>query len=180
MYPPSEDSFFFAKFLKDKLKKLSKKEKTELKFLDVGTGSGILAETVKKAGIKNITAVDIDEESIDSIKKIKGIKAIHSDLFKKIQKNEKFDIITFNAPYLPEDKFGIDKGKDTTGGKTGDEISIKFLKQAKQHIQKNGKIFLLISSFTPMKNIRKFSPKEVAKKRIFFEDLVILEINSNP
>lgn len=198
MYLPFEDSFFFAEFLSSYLKKLPKKEKKKLKFLDMGTGSGILAETAKHAGIREITAVDIDKEAVDYVEKIKRIKAIHSDLFSNV--NGKFDIITFNAPYLPKDKFGIDKGKDTTGGKKGDETAIKFIKQAKQHLEKGGKIFLLVSSLTPKtrikkflqkgilgyrnsgkfkKNfcIRKFSPKIAAKKRIFFEELVILEIS---
>lgn len=172
MYPPSEDSYFFAEFLSSYLKKLTKQEKQKLKFLDVGTGSGILAETAKKSGIKDILAVDIDKESVYHAKKL-GIKSIHSNLFKKIKKSKKFDIIVFNAPYLPEDKSGIDKGKDTTGGRRGDEIPIKFLKQANQYLNKNGKIFLLISSLTPKSKIKKYKPKLVAKKRIFFEDLEI-------
>jgi len=177
MYPPSEDSFFFSEFLSSYFKKLKKHEKQKLKFLDIGTGSGILAQTAKQAGIKDITAVDIDEEVIKHTKKIKGVKAIHSNLFSKIKKSDKFNIIVFNAPYLPEEETGFDNKADTTGGKTGDEIPINFLKQANQHLAKGGKIFLLISSLTPMNKIRKFSPKTAAKKRIFFEDLIILEFS---
>ena len=177
MYPPSEDSFFFSEFIFNYLKKLKKHEKQNLKFLDVGTGSGILAETARKSGIKEIIAVDIDSESVNYVKKNIKVKTIKSNLFSKIKKSEKFDIIVFNAPYLPEDETGFDNKQDTTGGKKGDEIPLKFLKQAKQHLNKNGKIFLLISSLTPKSKINKFHPKLVAKKRIFFEELEIWEID---
>jgi len=155
MYIPSDDSFFFAEFLKNYFSKIKFKKKQnklkKIKFLDIGTGSGILAEQAIKSGInlENITALDIDKKSISYVKKtIKGIKVIHSNLFSNINKKVKFDIITFNAPYLPRDKENKepkDSQLETTGGKRGDEISLKFLKQAKFHLNKGGKIFLLIS-----------------------------------
>ena len=60
-------------------------------------------------------------------------------------------------------------------GKRGDEISLKFLKQAKEHLTDHGKILLLISSLTPIEKIEKFKPKIVGKRKIFFEELRILE-----
>jgi len=143
----------------------------------MGTGSNILAQTADDLGIKNITAVDINKEAIKIAKK-KGFKAIHSNLFNKIPKNEKYDIICFNAPYLPKDKREPKKSQlATTGGKQGDEISLKFIKQAKQHLNNNGKIYLLISSLTPFNKIKKYNPKIVIRKKIFFEELIILEFS---
>jgi len=143
----------------------------------MGTGSGILAKTALKfLPPKNITALDINEEAINSLKKEKFNK-VKSNLFKSIK--EKFDVIVFNAPYLPMDKREpIDSQLATTGGKKGDEISMRFLKQAKNHLKENGKIFLLISSLTPMKRINKFNPKIVAKKKIFMEEIRILEFKN--
>lgn len=171
MYPPKEDSIFFAEFLKKYLSKLKNKN---ISFLDMGTGSGILAETALSSGIplENILGADIDKESVDYVKK-KKIKAAKSNLFSKL-KNQKFDIIVFNAPYLPEDEY--DKKQDTTGGKHGDEIPLEFIKQAKKHLNKNGKIFLLISSHTPQNKIKKFKPKIITTKKIFFEELLILQV----
>ncbi len=167
IYQPSDDSYFFADFLESYLKN----NKVD-SYLDMGTGSGILAETAKKCGVKKILAVDINPESVKFVKQ-KNLNALESDLFSKL-KNKKFDLITFNAPYLPEDKH--DKEIDITGGKKGDEISLKFLKQAKKHLTPNGKIFLLISSHTPLDRIKKFNVKIVAKKKLFFEELMILEV----
>lgn len=177
IYQPSDDSYFFSDFLKDHL---SKQKNKNIKYLDLGTGSGILSQTASQfLEKKNILAIDIDEESINQVKSL-GFKTKKSNLFSKIPKNKKFDLITFNAPYLPEDK-NYKEPKDsqtaTTGGKMGDEISLKFLKQAKEHLNENGKIFLLVSSLTPMKKLEKFGPKIISRKKVFFEKLLILEFN---
>jgi release factor glutamine methyltransferase len=171
IYQPSDDSHLFADFLKKYLKfhKINS-------YLDMGTGSGILAKTASKyIPQKNILAADINPNAIKELQNEK-FQATQSDLFKNIP--NKFDLITFNAPYLPLDKREPKPSRlATTGGKRGDEISIKFLEQAKQHLNPRGKIFLLISSLTPMDKLEKFNPKIVAKKKVFIEDLMILEFD---
>ncbi|MCK5449576.1 methyltransferase [Candidatus Pacearchaeota archaeon] len=170
IYQPAEDSYFFSDFLK---KYLSKKKINS--YLDMGTGSSILSYIVSKfLDKKNILTADINLTAVKLAKK-KGFNAIKTNLFEKITGN--FDLITFNAPYLPED-FREPKSSQlaTTGGKRGDEISLKFLRQAKKHLNKNGKVFLLISSLTPMDKINKFHPKIVARKKLYLENLLILEI----
>lgn len=171
IYQPEEDSYLFADFLK---KYLSKHKVNS--YLDMGTASGILAETASKFLPKeNILAADINPDAIKSLKQ-KNFNTIKTDLFSKIK--DKFDIITFNAPYLPFDPREPKSSQvATTGGKRGDEISIRFLTQAKNHLNKNGKIFLLISSLTPINKIKKFKHKIVARKKIFMEELLILEFN---
>jgi len=170
-YEAEEDSCFFQDFLK---KYFCEKKTKNLKFLDMGTGSGILAKTAADfLGKENVLTVDLNLEAVRELKK-DGFNSVCSDLFEKI--NDKFDIIVFNAPYLPRDsREPKDSQIATTGGKNGDEISVKFLGQAKKHLRREGKIFLLISSLTPIKEIKKFSGKIVARKKIHFEELLILE-----
>ena len=173
IYLPSDDSLFFAKLLEDYLSNLKDKE---ISYLDIGTGSSILAETAKHSGVKDITTTDINSKAV-ALSRKKGFYSIKSDLFSSpILKDKKFDLITFNAPYLPEDKSEPEDSKlATTGGKRGDEISLKFLKQAVKHLKKEGKIFLLISSLTPKNQINKCNPKIVAKKKLFMEELILLQ-----
>jgi release factor glutamine methyltransferase len=172
IYQPAEDSYLFTKFLAKYLKKNKVNS-----YLDMGTGSGILSQTASEfLDKKNILAVDINPEAVKQLKKRK-FNAIKSNLFKSVK--GKFDLITFNAPYLPLDSREPKSSQlATTGGKRGDEASLKFLKQAKKYLNKNGRIFLLVSSLTPVDKIKKFNPKIVAKKKIFMEELVILEINA--
>ncbi len=173
IYLPTEDSFFLSEILEKEILKLSN-EKSEIKVLEIGCGSGIQLETFKKVGIKkqNIFSCDINSEAVKHCKKL-GFNSIKSNLFEKIK--GKFDIITFNPPYLPSDKF--DKEKDTTGGKQGSEIINKFLKQAKSHLIKNGKIILLTSSHTKKINWGKWKKKLLGKKKLFFEELSVWELS---
>ncbi len=171
IYQPAEDSYFFADFLE----KYLKKNKVD-SYLDMGSGSGIFSETAMKfIDKKNILTADINPSSVKFLKQ-KGFNAVKTNLFEKVK--TKFDLITFNAPYLPLDSREPKSSRvATTGGKFGDEISVEFLKGAKKYLCKNGKIFLLISSLTPMEKIKKFKPKIVMRKRFFMEELLILEFS---
>jgi methylase of polypeptide subunit release factors len=156
----------------------------------MGTATGILAKTAEKfLDKKNITVADINKKAIQNLKQ-EGYNAIQSDLFKNLPVTQvkpttnnqqpttlnRYDLILFNAPYLPKDnREPKDSQVATTGGKRGDEIPLKFLTQAKRHLTKKGKIFLLISSLTPMDKINKHNPKIVATKNLFMEKLLILK-----
>jgi release factor glutamine methyltransferase len=175
MYSPAEDSYFLSDIIENELKRNKNKN---IKFLDLGCGSCIQSLNANKFIDKeNILCADIDKESLEEADNL-GFKFIKSDLFSKIK--EKFDLISFNAPYLPEDKH--DKKKDTTGGKKGDETILKFLKQAKSHLNKSGKIFLLFSSHTPKEKIEKEIKKQKLKiinineKVLFMEKLFVYEL----
>lgn len=167
VYSPEEDSFLMSNALKEFLKKNKVKS-----ILDLGSGQGIQAKTAIDCGInpENVFLLDIDPNAIKILKKkFPQSKVILSDLFSKIK--GKFDLIVFNPPYLPENKY--DSGIDTTGGKKGGEIINKFLSHAKKHIKEGGKILLLTSSLTKGIRWQDYSKKLVAKKRIFFEELYV-------
>lgn len=172
IYEPAEDSFFMMEVLDDYIEDLQDKN---ISYLDLGTGSGILAETAKEAGVTNITCSDKNIEAVKFTAK-KGFASIESDLFKNISGS--FDLITFNAPYLPEDDLeDLESQEITTGGQKGDEVAVKFVEQALHHLNKDGKIFLLVSSLTPLSELKKFKPKLVKKKKIWMEELLIYEFS---
>ena len=112
LYKPREDSFLLAEEIRKYISSLKDKN---IKVLDLGTGSGIQAETCMQAGIpkQNIITSDINKDAIKNLK-TKGFASIHSNLFSNIKR--KFDLIIFNPPYLPESKY--DKAKDTTDRKS--------------------------------------------------------------
>lgn len=169
IYEPAEDSYLMQEVLKKHIKNKN------IKVLEVGSGFGVLLEALKKLSINNILGVDINREAVKHCKKL-GFDCIYSNLFSNIK--EKFDIIIFNPPYLPEDKKESKESKlTTTGGKKGSEIINKFLKQAKRHLEKKGKIFLLTSNLTKDINWLNYKKKLLVKKKLFFEELYVWELN---
>jgi len=175
IYQPAEDSYLLSKALKKELPKLLRKN-PNLTFLEIGAGSGIQLQTALYAGVKkqNIFASDINPKAVKYCRKL-GFNCIESNLFEKIKR--KFDLIIFNPPYLPKDKREPrDSRLSTTGGIYGGEIINKFLEQAKNHLKKDGKIFLLISSLTKKVNFKGMKNKVIAKDKLFFEELKVLEL----
>ncbi|MEK6925885.1 MAG: methyltransferase [Nanoarchaeota archaeon] len=178
MYSPAEDSYLLsgviAKIIPEMLRKNS-----ELKFLEIGCGSGILLETAYEAGVKrkNIFGCDVDSESVSHCKSL-GFRCVNSDMFKSIK--GKFDLIVFNPPYLPEEK--LDKGIDTSSGKKGDKAAISFLRNFGKHLNQKGKALFLLSSLTSMERINKWLPRfswrEAVRKKLFFEEIYVLEFSS--
>jgi len=181
IYEPSDDSYLMQesleKYLKDSLKK--RKMTKEIEILDMGSGSGIQAETAKKLGFNNIQTADINKSAVKSLKK-QGFVSIHSDLFKKIKNNQKFDLIIFNPPYLPLDKREPKESRlQTTAGKEGYEIILTFLNESKAHINKSSSILLLFSSLSKPETILthaeklSYKCKKLSSKKLFFEELYV-------
>ena len=165
IYEPREDSFLLAKYV-DKFAKG--------KVLDIGTGSGIQAEAALKY-TKDVLAVDVNKEAVNYVKN-KKIKSKLSDLFSNVK--DKFDLIIFNPPYLPDEKLEDKESKlTTTGGKYGYEVLERFFSKVDKYLNRNGKILIVFSSLTNKKKINAIINKNNLKfklleeKKIFFEVL---------
>ncbi len=171
VYSPEEDSYL----LSNVVKRFLKSKKRNLKIVDMGSGSGIQAETCIKLGFNNVLAADINPESIKALR-TKNIQVKKSDLFSNIK--EKYDLIIFNPPYLPYNKYD-NSNIDTSGGRQGYETILRFLKDSKNHLNKNGKILLLFSSLSSPNVILDYSKsigykyKTLAVKNLFFEKLYV-------
>jgi len=115
IYSPAEDSFLMLENME--IPKGSR-------VLDMGTGSGILAVEAAKFA-KEVVAADINHDAVEELKNqgIPNIVPVHTDLFKNIEGG--FDLILFNAPYLPGEEDTI-----WSGGEKGRAIIENFLKKA--------------------------------------------------
>ena len=134
IYKPAEDSYLLSLVLKNEIPKLLNKN-SKLKVIEIGCGSGIQLQTLKKLKVENIFSCDINTEAVEYCKKLE-FNGIQSDLFSKIK--DKFDLIIFNPPYLPQDSREPKESRvATTGGKHGSEIINKFLKLRNRAYEKN-------------------------------------------
>lgn len=175
IYKPSEDSYLLNAILRKEIPNLINKN-SDLSFLEIGSGSGIHLETTKELGIKkqNIFSVDIDERAVLHCSSL-GFNCIQSDLFNNIQ--GKFDIIIFNPPYLPQDALEpCDSQTATTGGIKGCEIINRFLDEAENYLEKNGKIFLITSSLTEKIDWQNWNKILLGSEKLFFEELFVWEV----
>ena len=178
IYQPAEDSYLLKDVVRDFL---SEQNNKNMKILDMGSGSGIQALACKDLGFENVLAVDINMEVVNYLKK-KRLNTIESDLFSKIYEDNKFDLIIFNAPYLPEDEREPEDIKlATAAGKKGYEIIIRFLKEAKEFLNENGQILLLFSSLSQPKIILNkanelgYNMRLLVSQMIPFEKLFVYE-----
>ena len=178
IYEPAEDSYLLQRFVK---------EYAFGRVLDVGTGSGIQAITAAtNKNVREVIAVDVNEDAINNLKTNKEaqlsgrIKAKVSDLFSNVR--NKFDIIIFNPPYLPQDKIGKEIIEDPAlyGGKFGWEVSERFFSEVTNYLSSSGKILFLFSSLTNKEKIEEIISenllefKELAEEKMpMFETLYV-------
>ena len=164
-YPPSEDTFFLADYIKN--------EKGE-SALDVGTGSGYLAALLEKS-FSLVVGTDL---SFNVLKKqeyftvnnvcCNGADALHN----------LFDLIICNMPYLNTDEI-LDIRTD--GGKDGLEVPMKIIGSAKSRIKSGGKFIYVTSSLSNFKKLIActkldgFNVNILAKKKLFFEELILVK-----
>ena len=176
MYEPAEDSYL----LREAITEYCKYGKID-SALDMGTGSGIQAEALLKF-CSSVVAVDISPEVIDALKeKIKTGKIlfIQSDLFEKVPE-QKFGLIVFNPPYLPEEEF-LKDDSETIGGEKGVEVTIEFLKQAKEYLAENGTILFIASSLADLNLLEEemkklgYKFRQIKKQHVSFEDIFVYE-----
>lgn len=168
VYEPAEDSFLLQKYVK---------EYAVGNVLEVGTGSGILAqEAAVSENVKKVLAVDIQPGVIAYCKKTiknKKIQFLQSDLFANISKTKKFDTIIFNPPYLPADPRYPDITLDA--GKKGYEVIVRFLQHVNEYLSSDGKILLLFSSLSRKNVIDDVLQKQLLKATLLGEQHISFE-----
>ncbi|MGE5187435.1 MAG: HemK2/MTQ2 family protein methyltransferase [Betaproteobacteria bacterium] len=186
VYEPAEDSFLFS-------------ENIEIAsddcVLDLGTGSGILAVlAAKKGGL--VVAVDLNPHAIRCAHenaKLNHVQSkisfVQADLFTALVSDSTFDVILFNAPYLPSEEGEASSwiGRSWAGGASGREVVDRFITEVTRHLKFDGKVLLMQSTLTGVQetidrfNTIKFKAAVKAAQNLpFFETLTLIEAKRNP
>lgn len=156
-YEPQEDSLLFQKFL-ESIDDMYLKE-SKLRILDVGTGSGILAQCAATVfSNSTVTGIDINEHALSYASKHNSHGRVtygHCDVFTL---QEQFDMILCNPPYLPAHHLDTDDllNKALVGGKKGWEYIRKLLNHLPHILKKKGVMYLLFSNATNKDMVEKY------------------------
>ncbi len=174
VYPPGEDTFLLMESALEEVK-----EDDEV--LEVGSGTGVIAEKLKAIAL-SVIATDISPHAV-RMTAGRGIDVVRTDLARGIKK--KFSLILFNPPYLPLDE-GERRGdwieRAIDGGENGREIILRFLREIKDNLADRGRILLLVSSLSGIKEILDFAEREgyayekVNEIGLFFERLEVYRL----
>jgi len=171
VYEPAEDTYLILDNVNERGPGMA---------LDVGTGSGIIAIWLAKLGF-TVVATDVDMMALKCAKenaKLNNVKLdlVRCDLAEPIK--GKFDVITFNPPYLPF-KDNIPEEIWWYGGKN---ILWRFLKRDLPRVLKrDGRLYLVYSSLTGIKDLKEILPEGfraeiMIKKRFMFELLYLVRV----
>lgn len=149
VYEPAEDTFLFAENLTLTVRK-------DDSVLDMGTGCGILGILAAEKASR-VVAIDINPHSIRCAKENADLNHVgdkmffvQGDLLRPLKVEEKFDLILFNAPYLP-----VENGEEGswlerawTDGTNGNCLIDRFISEAVQHLKQEGQILLMQSTLS--------------------------------
>ncbi len=164
-YPPSEDTFFITENIEN--------EKGDFA-LDVGSGSGYLTKLLSE-NFSYVVGTDINHNVLkqQTYKTQNLICCNGSDAIKI-----KFDFVVCNLPYLATDEI-LDVATD--GGIEGFEIPKKIFDSVCNNIKENGKFIFVTSSLSNYQKLIDYiqklglKPRIIAKKKLFFEELILVE-----
>ncbi|MFP4038467.1 MAG: HemK2/MTQ2 family protein methyltransferase [Candidatus Nanohaloarchaea archaeon] len=165
IYKPREDTYLLKKAVEDR-------DLKGLKVLEIGTGSGLIAETALENGA-DVTATDINPEALKQLPE--EVEGIESDLFENVE--GRFDLILFNPPYLPgEESEASMKGSETWfGGESGVDVLEDFLNSCGSYLNNEGEAFLVMSSLSKFEEVvEKFGLEKISEKKLFFERLYLM------
>lgn len=156
---------------------LKENSKANLQILDIGTGSGAIAISLKSARPDwHVTASDISSEALllakeNSEKNQASVDFIESDVFNQI--SGKFDVIISNPPYIAyddEDEVGVNVLASEPhlalfADEDGFAIYRRIIEGASSHLTENGKLYFEIG-YKQGDGMRRLLAQHFPEKRV--------------
>ncbi|MFH1450959.1 MAG: HemK2/MTQ2 family protein methyltransferase [archaeon] len=176
VYEPREDSFLLAEVVEKVLSGGGRRGVVgrSVEVLDIGTGSGMQAIIAAKLGA-NVVATDINQIAIECAEKNAEKNNVEIDLRKGDMfwpvRDEKFDLIIFNAPYLPEESAPEEKELIDYSYAGAGRIK-EFLEEYQNHLKTGGCALLVFSSLSGINVLGEI----IARKKVAFEEICVARL----
>lgn len=154
--------------------------------LEVGVGSGHVAEYVREEANVRVVGSDINPEACRQARD-RGVPAVRGNLTEPFA-TDTFDWVLFNPPYLPtppEREWDDPLEHALSGGEDGRRVIRPFIADVGRVLASGGRVLLLVSSLTDIDAVTDLaanaglSTREVAEEAFPFERLVVLELLPN-
>ena len=174
VYEPAEDTFL----LRDAL---LAEPLAGLRALEVGPGSGVVSRAMMDAGAR-VVAVDVNPEAARATRAL-GVPVLRGDLTTAFR--GPFDVVAFNAPYLPsEPEERVEGWLDHAfhGGEGGVEVSERFVRDLPRVLAPGGRAYLVASSRADLGRLAGavaaagLRHEKVASARFFFEEVAVWKL----
>lgn len=171
IYEPAEDTELLLRVLRSE-------PLAGARACEVGPGSGVVARAMLDAGARTI-AVDVNPHAVRATRAL-GVPVLRGDLLTALR--GPFDVIAFNAPYLPSDpEERVEGWLDHAfhGGEDGVEVSERFVQDVPRVLAPGGSAFLVVSSRADLARLDRAVQaaglrREVAgSTRFFFEEVAV-------
>lgn len=181
VYEPAEDTELLIRALSER-----EPDVRGLRCADVGTGSGAVARALADRGAR-VVAVDINPHAAAHARGVIGPVILRGDLLSALR--GPFDVVTFNAPYLPSEPEERVEGwidRAFHGGEGGVEVSERFGADLRRVLAPDGRAYLVVSSRADLDRLRAtlrasgLREEPVATQRFFFEEIAVWMLRPIP
>lgn len=145
VYPPSEDSMLLADAV-------AAEDLDGARVLDLCTGSGVVALSAKRAGARDVVAVDVSRRAVLAARiNLWGTsgrsRVLRGDLFAALP-DERFDLIVSNPPYVPSRHDELPSrgaARAWDGGRDGRSVVDRICDEAPARLRPGGRMLLVHS-----------------------------------
>lgn len=149
--------------------------------LEVGPGSGVVAYTLQAMGWR-VLAVDVNPHAAAATAAV-GVPTLRGDLATALR--GPFDLVAFNAPYLPSsDEEHVAGWLDHAfhGGEGGIEVSARLVRDLPRILAPGGHALLVVSSRADLATLEGvlaqagLGHEKTASARFFFEEIAVWKL----
>jgi release factor glutamine methyltransferase len=175
VYQPAEDSRLLASAAVEHVK-------ADDRVVDVGTGSGFVAETIATETGATVIGTDLNPDACRQARE-RGGEAVRADLLDPFAASS-VDVVVSNPPYLPtepDESWSDWMEVALSGGESGVAVIEPLLADVGRVLRPEGTVLMLVSSLTGVEDVVElasqagFSAAVVAEESFPFETLSVVK-----